>query len=246
MIHVLWGKDLKASHDAEARVMAMNPARLDRGLAAAQAVARRCSAVVMVAFVLARPLHLEPATIAMFGAAVLMLLDNWAHHSEKAAHNIHQTFGDVEWITIFFFIGLFIVVHGVDVGGLLTLLANKLVAATGGNMAHAGYAILWASAFLSAIVDNIPFVATMIPLIKSMAPSFGGADQIEPLWWCLSLGACLGGNGTLIGASANLTVAGIGERNGVPFRFITYTLYAFPMMVVSVAICHVYVWWRYF
>ena len=113
-------------------------------------------------------------------------------------------------------------------------------------MAHAGYAILWASAFLSAIVDNIPFVATMIPLIKNMAPAFGGADHIQPLWWCLSLGACLGGNGTLIGASANLTVAGIGERNGVPFRFITYTLYAFPMMVVSVAICHVYVWWRYF
>jgi di/tricarboxylate transporter len=113
--------------------------------------------IVIVAVVLARPLHLEPATIAMSGAAVLMLLDNWARHSEKAAKNIHQTFGDVEWITIFFFIGLFIVVHGVDVGGLLSLLANKLVAATGGNMAHAGYAILWASAFLSAIVDNIPF-----------------------------------------------------------------------------------------
>ena len=123
---------------------------------------------------------------------------------------------------------------------------TKLVAATGGNMAHAGYAILWASAVLSAIVDNIPFVATMIPLIKNMAPSFGGADHIQPLWWCLSLGACLGGNGTLIGASANLTVAGIGERNEVPFSFITYTLYAFPMMLVSVAICHVYVWWRYF
>ena len=175
-------------------------------------------AVVMVAFVLARPLHLEPATIAMFGAAVLMLLDNWAHHTEKAAHNIHQTFGDVEWITIFFFIGLFIVVHGVEVGGLLKLLADKLVAATGGNMANAGYAILWASAVLSAIVDNIPFVATMIPLIKSMAPAFGGPDKIEPLWWCLSLGACLGGNGTLIGASANLTVAGIAraQRRAVP------------------------------
>ena len=202
--------------------------------------------LVMIAFVLARPLHLEPATIAMLGAAVLMLLDNWAHHTEKAAHNIHQTFGDVEWITIFFFIGLFVVVHGVDVGGLLNLLAKQLVAATGGNMAHAGYAVLWSSAVLSAIVDNIPFVATMIPLIKNMAPDFGGADHIQPLWWCLSLGACLGGNGTLIGASANLTVAGIGDRNGVPFSFVTYTLYAFPMMVVSLTICHIYVWWRYF
>jgi len=245
IIHFLWGNDLKASHDAEARVMAMNAADsiLDwRLLRQSLAILT----LVMIAFVLARPLHLEPATIAMLGAAVLMLLDNWAHHTEKAAHNIHQTFGDVEWITIFFFIGLFVVVHGVDVGGLLNLLAKQLVAATGGNMAHAGYAVLWSSAVLSAIVDNIPFVATMIPLIKNMAPDFGGADHIQPLWWCLSLGACLGGNGTLIGASANLTVAGIGDRNGVPFSFVTYTLYAFPMMVVSLTICHIYVWWRYF
>jgi len=245
IIHFVWGKDLKASHDAEERVLAMNAAdSIEDWRLLKQSLV--ILGVVIVAFVLARPLHLEPATIAMSGAAILMLLDNWVHNSEKAAHNIHATFGDVEWITIFFFIGLFVVVHGVDVGGLLTLLANKLVAATGGNMAHAGYAILWASAFLSAIVDNIPFVATMIPLIKSMAPAYGGADHIEPLWWCLSLGACLGGNGTLIGASANLTVAGIGERNEVPFKFITYTLYAFPMMVVHVAICHVYIWWRYF
>ena len=245
IIHILWGKDLRASHDAEARVMAMNPAEsIEDWRLLKQALA--ILTLVMITFVLARPLHLEPATIALSGAAVLMLLDNWTHHAEKAAHNIHQTFGDVEWITIFFFIGLFVVVHGVDVGGLLALLANKLVAATGGNLATAGYAILWSSAFLSAIVDNIPFVATMIPLIKSMAPSFGGEAHILPLWWCLSLGACLGGNGTLIGASANLTVAGIADRNGVPFRFVTYTLYAAPMMVVSVAISQVYVWWRYF
>jgi Na+/H+ antiporter NhaD/arsenite permease-like protein len=245
IIHLLWGKDLMASAEAEKRVMQMKPTEsIEDWRLLKQALA--VLTLVMVTFVLARPLHLEPATIALTGAAILMLLDNWAHHAEKAAHNIHQTFGDVEWITIFFFIGLFVVVHGVDVGGLLHLLANDLVSATGGNMAHAGYAILWASAFLSAIVDNIPFVATMIPLIKAMAPAFGGPEHITPLWWCLSLGACLGGNGTLIGASANLTVAGISERNGVPFRFVTYTLYAAPMMAVSVAICNVYVWWRYF
>ena len=245
MIHIVWGKDLKATAESEAAVMAMNAKE-----AIQDWVLLRQSLIViglvMIGFILARPLHLEPATIAMLGAAILMLLDNWEHHNEKAAQNIHSTFGDVEWITIFFFIGLFIVVHGVDVGGLLNMLANKLVAATGGSLGHTGYAILWASAILSAIVDNIPFVATMILLIKNMAPSFGGADHIQPLWWCLSLGACLGGNGTLIGASANLTVAGIAERNGVPFRFMTYTLYAFPMMLVSVAICHVYLWWRYF
>jgi Na+/H+ antiporter NhaD/arsenite permease-like protein len=180
IIHFVWGKDLKASATAEARVMKMKAEdTIEDWLLLKQLLV--VLSIVMVAFVLARPLHLEPATIAMFGAAVLLLLDNWTHHSEKAAKNIHQTFGDVEWITIFFFIGLFIVVHGVEVGGLLHLLADKLVAATGGNMAHAGYAILWASAFLSAIVDNIPFVATMIPLIKNMAPAYGGADKIEPL-----------------------------------------------------------------
>ncbi len=245
IIHLLWGKAMRSTPEHRARVMAMsaNETILDWTLLKQSVV---IIGLVMLGFILARPLNLEPATIAMAGAATLMFLDNWQHHAEKQSENVHKTFSDVEWITIFFFIGLFIVVHGVEVGGLLTLLANKLVDATGGNMANAGYAILWASAVLSAIVDNIPFVATMIPLIKSMAPAYGGADKIEPLWWCLSLGACLGGNGTLIGASANLTVAGIAERNGVPFRFMTYTLYAFPMMLVSIAICHVYVWWRYF
>ncbi len=244
MIHVVWGKALKSTPARKALVMGMNARStiLDWTLLK-QSLA--VLAIVIVAFVLARPLRLEPATIALAGAAVLMFLDNWQHHNEKQSENVHKTFSDVEWITIFFFIGLFVVVHGVDVAGLLGVLANKLVEVTGGRLASAAYAILWASAFLSAIIDNIPFVATMIPLIKGVAPSFGGTDKIEPLWWCLSLGACLGGNGTLIGASANLTVAGLAERNGVPFRFLTYTLYGMPMMIVSVAICHLYVWWRF-
>src|SRR5678815_5562997 len=95
-------------------------------------------------------------------------------------------------------------------------------------------AILWASAILSAVIDNIPFVATMIPVIKSMAPVLGGEEALRPLWWALSLGACFGGNGTLIGASANLTVAGLGERAGVPFRFVTFLKVAFPLMLMSI------------
>jgi Na+/H+ antiporter NhaD/arsenite permease-like protein len=245
MIHLVWGRKMSATPEARARVMAM------REIDAIEdwRLLKQSLAVlggVIVAFILARPLQLEPGSIAMLGAAVLMLLDNWAHHGEKQSENVHRTFSDVEWITIFFFVGLFVVVHGVEVGGLLKYLADQLVAATGGDLATAGYAILWASAILSSIVDNIPFVATMIPLIKDMAPALGGAERIEPLWWCLSLGACLGGNGTLIGASANLTVAGLGDRNGVPFKFVTYSLYAFPMMLVSIAISHVYVWLRYF
>jgi Na+/H+ antiporter NhaD/arsenite permease-like protein len=245
MIHLVWGKDLTSTPAHKALVMGMSA----KSTILDWALLRQSLTVltlVIAAFVLARPLHLEPATIALAGAAALMFLDNWQHHNEKQSENVHKTFSDVEWITIFFFIGLFVVVHGVEVGGLLARIAEWLVEATGAQLAGAGYAILWASAFLSAVIDNIPFVATMIPLIKSAAPAFGGTEKIEPLWWCLSLGACLGGNGTLIGASANLTVAGLAERNGIPFRFMTYTFYGLPMMVVSVAICHVYVWWRYF
>jgi Na+/H+ antiporter NhaD/arsenite permease-like protein len=243
--HLVWGRSMKSTAEHRARVMQMRA-----GDAIVDPVLLRQAVVVLaaviLAFIFSSQLHAEMGTIAMTGAAILMFLDNWQHHNEKQSANVHQTFGDVEWITIFFFVGLFIVVRGVEVNGLLQLLADRLVKATGGDLATAGYSILWASAVLSAFVDNIPFVAAMIPLIKSMAPAYGGAEHIEPLWWCLALGACLGGNATLIGASANLTVAGIGERNGVPFRLLTFTAYAAPMTVVSLLICHVYVWWRYF
>jgi Na+/H+ antiporter NhaD/arsenite permease-like protein len=191
---------------------------------------------VIVGFVLARPLHLEPATIAIAGAATLMLLDNWQHHNETQSANVHKTFGDVEWITIFFFVGLFIVVHGVEVGGLLTSSPTNLWLRPGAIWPTPASPSCGRRPSCRRSSTTFPFVATMIPLIKSMAPAYGGADKIEPLWWCLSLGACLGGNGTLIGASANLTVAGIAERNGVPFRFMTYTFYGMPMMIVSIAI----------
>jgi len=106
-------------------------------------------------------------------------------------------------------------------------------------------AILWGSAILSAFVDNIPFVATMIPMIKSIIPQMGGADATMPLWWALSLGACLGGNGTIIGASANLVVAGMSEKTDRPIRFVPYMLMAFPLMLMSIAICTIYMWLRY-
>ena len=244
MVHLLWGRATHASAENRLRVMTMNA----RAAITDMPLLIRSMAVlalVILAFVFSGPLNLEPATIAMGGAGLLMLLDNWRHHPKHQADNVSRTLTEIEWITIFFFIGLFIVVHAVDVSGLLQILADKLVNATGGNLALAGYAILWGSAVLSAIIDNIPFVATMIPLIKSAAPAFG-AEPIEPLWWCLSLGACLGGNGTLIGASANLTIAGIAERNNIAFGFVKYTLYALPMTVVSILICHAYVWLRYF
>ena len=246
LVHLIWGRRMKAAPEAMVRVMEMEPRAMITDWPLLRSSLVVLTAVIL-AFVLARPLHLEPGTIAIFGAAVLMLLHNIEHHREahKQSARVTETFNEVDWITIFFFVGLFIVVHGLEIAGVLKYLADKLLVATGGDFAVTTYSILWASAILSAIVDNIPFVATMIPLIKSMGPAFGGPEHLTPLWWALSLGACLGGNGTLIGASANLTVAGIAERNGIPFSFLTYTKYAFGLMLVSVAISHVYIWLRY-
>jgi Na+/H+ antiporter NhaD/arsenite permease-like protein len=244
LVHLLWGRTLRASPESRVLVMGMNAP----GMVTDWVLLRRSVVVlgaVLVAFVFAGPLGLQPATIALAGAAVLMLLDN-LKRAPKQADNVHATLAEIEWTTIFFFIGLFVVVHAVERSGLLALLGGKLVALTGGNLAAAGALILWVSAVLSAILDNIPFVATMIPLIKGMAPAFGGPNAIEPLWWCLALGACLGGNGTLTGASANLAVAGIAERNGIRFGFVQYLRYGVPMTLISIAICQLYVWLRYF
>jgi len=245
IVHFVWGRSLQTTPESRVLVMGMNAP----GLISDWPLLRRSSVImflVLAAFVFARPLRLEPATIALTGAAALMLLDNWRQRGAAQADNVHATFADVEWTTIFFFIGLFVVVHAVEVSGLLLIVADRLVTLTGGNLAAAGVVILWLSAGLSALLDNIPFVAAMIPVIKSMASSYGGADTIKPLWWCLSLGACLGGNGTLTGAAANLAVAGIAERNGIRFGFIQYLGYGVPMTLVAVALCQIYVWLRYF
>ena len=120
-----------------------------------------------------------------------------------------------------------------------------IVGESGSGKSVTALSIMYVSATASAIVDNIPFVATMIPLIENMAMDFGGADELIPLWWSLALGSCLGGNGSLVGASANLIVAGFAERSGQPIRFLPFMLLAFPMMMVSVFISSVYVYFRY-
>ena len=244
--HLIWGRKMHASAAARQRVMALDM----RELITDRPLMRRSLTVigaVIAAFVFAGPLGLQPGTIALFGAAVLMLLHNIEHHREpeKQTLRVTETFNEVDWITIFFFLGLFVIVHGIDAAGVLDLAARHLISLTGGDPAATAVAILWGSAILSAVVDNIPFVAAMIPLIREIAPQLGGAEHIMPLWWALSLGACLGGNGTLIGASANLAVAGIAERNGVDFRFTTYTKHAFGLMLIGVAISNVYLWLRY-
>jgi Na+/H+ antiporter NhaD/arsenite permease-like protein len=244
IIHVIWGRSMRATPEARARVMALDhrDAITDRPLMIKSVIV---IALVILGFVMAHTLQMEAGTIALFGAAILLLLVNLGQSAEAQHQHLIETFNEVEWITIFFFVGLFIVVAGVEHAGLLKMMADWLVSISGGEIHTLGLAILWVSAILSAIIDNIPFVATMIPVIQNMAPSFGGEHALLPLWWSLSLGACLGGNGTLIGASANLTVAGIGERAGVQFRFVEFAKVAFPLMLISIIISHLYLQWRF-
>lgn len=243
-LYFIWRKDLTTTAEARKRVMEFDerqaitdPRLLKQALVVLGAV--------ISGFVLAHTFHIQPATIAMFGAGLLLLLDNYQRKAEEQSHNVHHAFSEVEWVTLIFFVGLFILVHGLESAGVIGSMAKALLDATGGDLKVTAIAVLWGSAFLSAFIDNIPFVATMIPLIKSMAPAMGGEQALMPLWWSLSLGACLGGNGTLIGASANLVVAGMAERAGQPVRFVPYMKSSFLLMVMSIAISHVYVMLRF-
>jgi Na+/H+ antiporter NhaD/arsenite permease-like protein len=243
-LYFIWGRHLHAREENRALIMEYNEAEAitDRPLLHK---ALAVLVLVLAGFLLHHQLNLEPATIALVGAAVLLLLDNIWRSPEEQSVSVHATFGEVEWVTIFFFAGLFIVVNALERAGVLTLLAREMLGMTGGNFKVTAMVILWGSALMSAFVDNIPYVAAAIPLIKSMGPAFGGAAHLEPLWWSLSLGACLGGNGTLVGASANLVVAGLSERAGHPIRFMPFLTVAFPLMLVSIAVSSVYIWLVY-
>ncbi|MDA5558278.1 ArsB/NhaD family transporter [Shimia sp. MMG029] len=203
-------------------------------------------ALVIFGFVVGHGYGIQPGTSALAGAALLMLLAYGHQHGEDQTESVHHIFGEVEWVTIFFFGGLFVIVAGVEQVGLLEYFGEKVLELTQGDMMWTAFFIFWASGILSAILDNIPFVATMIPLIESTADTFGGPDAIEPLWWSLALGACLGGNGSLLGASANLTVAAFAEKAKQPIGFLKFMYYAFPIMILTLMIANVYLWLRYF
>lgn len=193
--------------------------------------------LVVASFFLQGITHLEPATIALSGAALLMLLSRTEDVERLFAH-------EIEWGSIFFFIGLFIIVGGLVEAKVIDMLAKVIINFTHGNIPIATNLILWLSGVLSAIVDNIPYVATMIPLIKQMGVTMG-AEHMMPLWWALSLGACLGGNGTLVGASANVVSVGISNKAGYKISFWEFTKYGALLTFISIAICNVYLYFFY-
>ena len=190
-------------------------------------------AILILAFIFQDFIGLSSAFIALFCATVMLIIGK---------QNVDEVVESVEWPTIVFFVGLFVIVGGLKESGLIDLMANAIVDVTSGNMLLTIIVILWVSALLSSFLDNIPFVATMIPLITALSQM--GVD-VMPLWWSLSLGACIGGNGTLIGASANVVLSGISAREGHPITFAQYFKVGFPIMLVSIAICMVYLIIRY-
>ncbi|WP_044736264.1 ArsB/NhaD family transporter [Geobacillus kaustophilus] len=197
--------------------------------------------LTIVGFILHSVIHVDAAVIAMTGAVALMLI-------AVPEHEIEDVFHSIEWGTIFFFAGLFVLVGGLVDIGLIKSLAEKTLDVTGGDISTAAYFILWLSGIASATIDNIPFVATMIPLIQDMAVGMGlspDAPQIDVLWWALSLGACLGGNGTLIGASANVIVAGMASREGHGFTYVDFLKIGAPLTLIALLLSHAYLWLRY-
>lgn len=188
--------------------------------------------LVIFGFFIHQYVHLESATIALTGAALLLLITR--DDPEYALQS-------VEWPVIFFFAGLFILVGALEQVGVIEWIALEGLKLTGGAMLPTGMLILWMSAIASAFVDNIPFVATMIPLIQDMG-RLGGITNLDPLWWSLSLGACLGGNGTIIGASANVVVVGMAEKQGYKWTFVGFMKLAFPLMIVSILISTLYLY----
>ena len=195
-------------------------------------------AVTMSLFVLHGALHLETATAALTGAGLLLLI-TYSHNEAMIAKILSK----IEWLAIFFFAGLFVLVGALVETGVIKALAAEAIEITHGSVEATAMIILWMSALASAFIDNIPFVATMIPLIKDMGAM--GLTNLEPMWWSLALGACLGGNGTLIGASANVVVASMAAQRGKPISFISFMKTAFPLMILSMIISTAYVWIRY-
>ncbi len=187
---------------------------------------------VILGFLLHGSLHIESATIALAGATILLL---WTRTDP------HHAIREVEWTTLFFFVGLFIVVEGLVQTGIIRAVAQAILRVVGGNCNLASMVLLWMSAVISGVVDNIPYTVTMIPLVESL----GQAMSVMPLWWSLALGACLGGNTTLVGASANIVVASLAERSGHPIRFWHFFGYGALTTFVSLILATAYIWLRY-
>ncbi|MFD0620821.1 ArsB/NhaD family transporter [Paenibacillus sp. GCM10027629] len=230
----MFGKKIQSTPELQQRIMEMD----ERTMITDRKLLYKCLTVLgltIIGFFLHQLVHLESATVALAGAFLLLLI--------TGEHMLEEALQHVEWTTLFFFIGLFVLVSGLVETGVIAKLAEQAIELTGGDPLMTSMLILWLSAIASAFLDNIPFVATMIPMIQDMGTM--GITNLEPLWWSLALGACLGGNGTLVGASANLIVAGLAGKEGYPISFMKYMKIGFPLMILSIVLSSIYLYVRY-
>lgn len=237
LLMVIYRNELHTTEDLKAKVM--NLKEINQITNAK--LLKKCLfvlAITIALFAMHSALHLETATAALTGASILMAIT-----IARDETLLTKVFSKVEWLAIFFFAGLFILVGALVETGVIKLFAAEAMKVTQGNLTLTTMLILWMSAIASAFIDNIPFVATMIPMIKEMSNI--GLTNLEPLWWALSLGACLGGNGTLIGASANVVVASMAAQRGHQLSFVKYMMICFPLMIVSIILSSIYLYWRY-
>ena len=228
--------DLTAKPEVRQRVMELDEAEVltDRALL------RVCLLVLMgtvAGFVIASAADYEPATVALLGATVLLI---------AGRQQPHEALREVEWQTIFFFVGLFMVVGGVEEAGLLERIGRRVTDASGDNLTAATMLVLWPGALLSGIVDNIPYTAATIPVVEEVGRGVGAPEgSANPLWWALALGAGLGGNLTIVAASANVYVINLAERAGYKISFISFLRYGFFATLASVTVATGYLWLRY-
>src|SRR3990170_2130999 len=248
-IKLIFGRKLHVKEEVKQKILAIDEFTLIKNYSLLKK-SLSVLGMVVLGFIFHGILHYEPATIAIMGAAILLII------SKEDPHHVLR---ELEWPTIFFFIGLFIIVGGVIKVGLISNLSESMISLTkpnAENMFVTAITTLWFSAISSAIVDNIPFVASMIPLVIDTAHAVlpSGADfksvvqhpTLMPVWWSLALGACLGGNGSPVGASANVITLGLAGKAGYPISFKKFIIYAIPITIETIIIATIYVWLRYY
>ncbi|MGO4887411.1 ArsB/NhaD family transporter [Anaerobacillus sp. MEB173] len=232
---LFYGKQLKVTKENQQKLLAVNANDyLQQGPLLLKSVI--VLLMTIGGFILQPLLQVELTSIAMAGALLLMLLT----HNEQETEEV---FKSIEWVTLFFFIGLFMLVGGLKDVGIIDEIAKSIIYYTEGDLSKTAFLILWVSGILSGFVDNIPFVAAMIPVILEFQ-NYGMID-IDPLWWALALGACLGGNATIIGSTANVIVAGIAMKAKQPFSYLEFLKVGAPVALVSFIISTIYIYIRY-
>ena len=238
LMYLIYHKKLKVTNENRARLLSYKEDTLitDKKLLIRSLIVL---GLMLLALAMQSVLHIEIATISMTAGLALLVMSD-----RKEVDNVLMH--DIDWMTLFFFIGLFILVESLVKTGLIGQMANAIVESTKGDTKKASMMILWMSGLLSAFIDNVPFVAAMIPMVKTMGNMLGAGVDMHPVWWALSLGTCLGGNGTLIGASSNIVAVGIANRNGYRITFKQFTVIGILFTINTLMVSALYILIRYF